>query len=51
MNSFEIRQLNIMIDKIKYYRSGLICLSDLIYDLEALFNCLEDKDTDWEVQF
>jgi len=51
MKDFDVRQLNIMIDMINDYRSDVIELSDLIYNLEAILNCLEDRNLEWENQF
>jgi hypothetical protein len=51
MNEFDQRQLNIMLIKIEGFNTGYLHLSDLIYDLEALLNILEEKDKNWEAAF
>lgn len=51
MNEFDMCQLNIMIKKILGFKSGKFPLGDLIYDLEALLNTMEDNDDIWKKKF
>jgi hypothetical protein len=51
MNEFDKRQLNIMIQKIHEFEERSLHLSDLIYDLEALVNLLNDQDSHWKDLF
>lgn len=48
VNSYNLRQLQLMIDKIYRFKEGLIGLDELIQDLEGLLNALENFDTDWK---
>lgn len=51
MTPYNARQLNLMIDKINRYETGLIDLSALIQDLEDLLNVLENFDEAWGREF
>jgi len=51
MSEFDQTQLNIMIQKINEFKSNNLLLSDLIYELEALLNILEDNDLIWKNKF
>lgn len=50
MSEFNSRQLNIMIQKINKYKLHQLSLADLIFDLEALLNVLEN-DIAWKYEF
>ena len=51
MNEYDIRQLNVMLDKIHRFEIGKIYFNELIMDLEALLNVMEEPDTDWKEDF
>ena len=51
MNEFDVRQLNIMIQKINAFNNGYLELSNLINDLEALLNILTIQDQHWKDLF
>lgn len=51
ISEYNVRQLELMQDKIKQYQEGQIRIDQLIHDLEALFNCLEGIDKTWKGAF
>lgn len=51
LSEYNLRQLNLMQEKIKQYREKGIRIDQLINDLEALLNCLEDIDEGWKNSF
>ncbi len=48
---YDIRQQNLMIDKIKQFQNEEIHLATLVRDLEALLNALESVPNDWKLAF
>jgi len=51
MTPYNLRQLNLMIDRINRYKKELIGLWGLIKDLEGLLNALENYDENWKDEF
>ncbi len=51
MNEFDIRQLNIMLDKMERFTQGKLDLGYLLEDLEALLQILESIDEEWKTEF
>lgn len=51
MNDYNLRQLKIMLEKIDRFESGNLVFGNLIEDLEALLNVMEDIDEDWKSVF
>lgn len=50
-SEYNLRQIVLMRDKIKQYQEGQIRIDQLIHDLEALFNCLEEMESSWKSSF
>lgn len=51
ISEYNSRQISLMQDRIKQYKEGKIRIDQLINDLEALFNCLEELDENWKDLF
>lgn len=50
-SEYNLRQIYLMQARIKQYREGQIRIEQLINDLEALLNCLEQIDETWKTDF
>ena len=46
-NEFNFRQLKIILDKISRYQIYKIDIKSLIYDLEALLDCIKQLPQEW----
>lgn len=51
MSEYNLRQLNLMLDRIEWYENKSIDLCALIQDLLGLLNALEDFDDLWKEEF
>jgi hypothetical protein len=51
MSSYNIRQLDLMLDRLTAFDRGAIPFGKLISDLDALLSALENKDEDWTNSF
>lgn len=51
LTEYNHRQINMILDRIKWYENNEISLRKLVDDLEALFNVLENKDKNFENKF
>lgn len=51
MNDYDVRQLNVMLDKIKRYEEGNLIFGALIQDLDALLDVMENPNEDWKNEF
>lgn len=50
-SEYNLRQIALMKEAIIKYKEGQIRIDQLIYNLESLFNCLEEMDKAWKSAF
>lgn len=51
MSEYNLRQISLMQTRINQYKEGEIRIDQLINDLQALLNCLEEIDENWKDSF
>lgn len=51
ISEYNIRQINLIKERIIWYKNKKITIDQLVNDLESLLNCLENINEDWKNSF